>query len=574
MKTSIFRKIFSGYILIALLLTILITFFTFGLLNNFYSSILENRLTELNESLAPVVIELMQDDDKEPLEGYINKIGEKMSTRVTVVLVDGIVIADTEENTANMENHSNRPEIITALQDGTASIARYSETIQKDMFYVASSLIVDGNAIGILRTSLFLQDTSSILNKLKLNIIQSVLVIVLCIIIISAFISQSITKPVKTLTLGLKRFASGDFKTRVFMHKEDEFHMLAENFNAMATQVNELFERVSQQKEALGTIISSMQEGVLVLNNEGKIKIYNESFTNLFHADTCFGKHYWEVINDYKIQEFIKEIASSRKSKTTETAFETRELLLSGTSREEYENTIIVFYDITNMKKFDTLKSELIGNVSHELRTPLTAIKGYLETLHEEVPNKQQQYIAIVSKHTQRLINIVQDLLTLTELEDENTELYKEPLNFRELLERISGLFDQKIRERNLTLVTSIESDLPNFHGDPFKLEQLFINLIDNAVKYTNEGKISIEVKSNQDSIIVSISDTGIGIGHEHLERIFERFYVVNKSRSRDLGGTGLGLAISKHIILLHNGTIKVDSEPNKGTTFSTHLPV
>jgi len=252
-----------------------------------------------------------------------------------------------------------------------------------------------------------------------------------------------------------------------------------------------------------------------------------------------------------------------------------RIFLCSATFLKSGEEVVVVFHDITQVKNIEKIKKDFVVNVSHELRTPLTAIKGFVETLEEEVDGKIQHYIDIIKRHTDRLINIVRDLLLLSELEEKGVTLEIEEVNVKNTVERIIPLFEQRLREKNLTLNLKVEGNLPPIKADPFKLEQMFMNLMDNAVKYTEKGGVFISVKKvREQKVCIEIQDTGIGIPKEHLPRIFERFYVVDKSRSRSFGGTGLGLSIVRHIVLLHNGSIDVESSPGSGTTFSITLPV
>ena len=240
----------------------------------------------------------------------------------------------------------------------------------------------------------------------------------------------------------------------------------------------------------------------------------------------------------------------------------------------EREETVVILSDITAMKRVERMKKDFVVNVSHELRTPLTAIKGFVDTLEETVDGTNKHYVEIIKRHTDRLVNIVKDLLTLSELEERETVLALEDVNPEELIRRISLLFEPRMREKGLVWTWNIEPNISSIKADSFKLEQALINLIDNAIKYTERGTVTLSLKNRNGHIVIEMSDTGIGIPEEHLSRIFERFYVVDKSRSKRLGGTGLGLSIVKHIVLLHNGTIDVQSIPSHGTTFSICLPV
>jgi two-component system phosphate regulon sensor histidine kinase PhoR len=234
---------------------------------------------------------------------------------------------------------------------------------------------------------------------------------------------------------------------------------------------------------------------------------------------------------------------------------------------------MVIFHDITEIKNTEKIKKDFILNVSHELRTPLTAIKGFIESLGTEIDKKNLRYLDILKRNTERLINIVNDLLVLSELEDRETVLRLEDVDLNQLIEDIRKIFEQKLKEKKLNLKIQSADKHITVKADSFQLEQIFINLIDNAIKYTQKGGIVITVKQDKKYTTISIEDTGIGIPKENLTRIFERFYVVNKSRSRSLGGTGLGLSIVKHIVLLHNGKIDVESTLGKGTKFTISLP-
>ena len=234
----------------------------------------------------------------------------------------------------------------------------------------------------------------------------------------------------------------------------------------------------------------------------------------------------------------------------------------------------MIFHDITEMKNVEEIKKDFVVNVSHELRTPLTAIKGFAETLEEETDEKNRHYVDIIKRNTDRLINIVQDLLALSQLEERGTRLELEEVDLGDMIERTLKIFEHRMREKNLKFDLKTENGFPLIKADPFKLEQVFVNLIDNAIKYTEHGEITLSLKQSGNQVMMELEDTGIGISEDHIPRIFERFYVTDKSRSKMLGGTGLGLSIVKHIVLLHNGTIDVKSTPNKGTTFSITLPI
>jgi len=334
-----------------------------------------------------------------------------------------------------------------------------------------------------------------------------------------------------------------------------------------------LFKQLSSQKEELNSIISSVQEGLSVLDKEGKVLLSNESFKRIVENNSTEGKFYWEIIREPKFTQLIKKVKEEKKNLSEELELNDRIYLCSATFLEAREETIVIFHDITERKNVEKMKRDFVVNVSHELRTPLTAIKGYVETLEEEVDKKGRRYVEVIKRNTERLIAIVQDLLLLSELEEKES-LEIEKVNIKEIVENVIRISEHKLKEKKLDFRVNIENDIPPLRADFFKLEQMFVNLIDNAIKYTEKGEISVSAKHDQEKIIIEIKDTGIGIPKEHLNRIFERFYVVDKSRSRKLGGTGLGLSIVKHIVILHKGKIDVESTAGAGTKFTVTLPL
>jgi two-component system phosphate regulon sensor histidine kinase PhoR len=258
-----------------------------------------------------------------------------------------------------------------------------------------------------------------------------------------------------------------------------------------------------------------------------------------------------------------------------EIEFRKRVYLCSATFLESEGEIAMVFHDITQIKNLERVKTDFVLNVSHELRTPLTAIKGFSETLQEETKDEQSaHYISIIRRNTDRLINIINDLLSISELEARSVERQFADVDLRDLVEHIIKTFGQRVRQKNLYLKFTADKDLPSIQADAFRLEQMFINLIDNAVKYSEKGGIDILLKPTGKGVSIVLKDTGIGIPQEHLERIFERFYVVDKSRSKKMGGTGLGLSIVKHVVMMHKGTIEVESAMGMGSTFIITLPL
>ena len=574
MNRSIFIKIFGGYLLIIITLTVLVSLLSYKAIKDFHLDTLSRDLTHLGSSLRIKVLSYLEDQRFGEMDSFVKEFGKDINTRITVVNKEGIVLADSDEDPKSMVNHRFRPEIASALDGEIGESLRFSNTVKEDMLYVGLPIEREGEIAGVLRVSLYLKDINLFLSRLRSTIFQIVLLITALALAGALFFTFAFSRPIKELTLASKRIASGDFDTRVFLKSRDELRELATSFNFMTEKIQNLFTELSRQKEELASIIRSIEEGLLALGQDGKILLSNESFNRIIRSDSVEGKYYWEAVRKPEFIELIKKVQEEKKNYAEELLFDGKTYLCSAALLPSREEIVVTLHDITKIRELEKIKKDFVVNVSHELRTPLTAIKGYVETLEEEVNEKAGDYLKIIKKHTDRLILIVKDLLLLSELEEKETKLEPEKVDVRSLIENVLAIFEQQLKEKKLKTEIKVVNKIPLIKGDPFKLEQMFLNIIDNAVKYTKRGKITISLKKEDKDLAVEIEDTGIGIPDEHLSRVFERFYVVDKSRSRSLGGTGLGLSIVKHIALLHNGKVNVESAPGKGTKFKILLPV
>ena len=419
-------------------------------------------------------------------------------------------------------------------------------------------------------------DINVLINQLRTSIFISVIIIITAISLLIAIIfSWILSKPIKELNTAARNLASGNFKSKVFFKGRDELKELADSFNYMSDQMKSSFDELSGQKEELSSIISSIREGLLVIDSKGKILLSNESFRKSFQANFVDGKFYWEVLRGPYLGGLIEKVIDEKASASAEMALHDKTFLCDAIFLNSRKELVITFHDITEIRNLEKIKRDFVANLSHELRTPLTAIKGYVETLELETKEDENlHYIDVIKRNTERLINIVQDLLLLSELEEKGSTLQLEEVNLKNVIKDVLRIFEQKLKNKKLDLKFNVDSEIPLIKADVFKLEQMFINVIDNAIKYTEKGWISISLKQKDDKVVIEIQDTGIGIPESHLPRIFERFYVVDKSRSKKLGGTGLGLSIVKHIVLLHNGEINIESTYGSGTKITIILPI
>lgn len=575
MKKTIFLKIFSCFLLITIFLSGLILIFSFTAAKNNYIESTANYLKNIGTVLGEQIIPLIEKNDSEELDKLVKMLGNKIQTRITVIVPDGTVLADSQENPKLMVNHGTRTEIAQALEGKTGRFLRESETLRKQMLYIAVPVKKNYKILGVVRLSLFLKDINSTINHVRTKILEISLLVVALSLLISTLFSRSLSRPIRELSSVSRKIANGDFNARVFLKRRDELHELADNFNTMAADMKKLFDDLKNQKEELDSVISSLQEGILVLDSEERVILTNDSFRKIIKNNIKERQFYWEFFRIPQFDGLVKKIKSTRNNVSEEISFENKIFSCNGTFLSARKEVAVIFHDITSIRNLEKIKTDFVSNISHELRTPLTAIKGFVETLQSSVVSEENKhYLDIVSRNTDRLVSIINDLLFLSELEEKSLKIDLIEVDLKSLLKKIIRIFEQKLKEKSLSLKLDIEEELPLIKADPFKLEQIFINLIDNAIKYTEKGNIEISVKKKENSIEIVFEDTGIGIPTEHISRIFERFYVVDKSRSKKLGGTGLGLSIVKHIVSLHEGSITVKSSHGIGTKFIVTLPL
>jgi two-component system phosphate regulon sensor histidine kinase PhoR len=574
MKQTIFLKVFGGFLLVIIAFTCFLLLFSLSTIKNFYLDTLAHDLENLGEALKLKAIPYLESNSQQELDTFVKRFGTHIKTRITVIDKDGLVLADSDEDPSVMNNHKFRPEIAMAYRGVIGRSLRFSNTVGADMLYIGLPIVRNGQVTEVLRVSLYIQDINRLYSGLRSNIWRIIIILSVLSLVGAFFFSRSITRPIKEMKTVSERIASGDFEARISLKNRDELQDLAFDLNSMTERIQTLFSEMSRQKEELNSILSSIADGLLAIDIQGKILFSNKVFQDIFQSAQPDGKFYWEALRDRKFNDFVKAVQREKKSKTKEIEKHGRLFLCRAMWLSAREETVISMHDLTKIRQVEQIKKDFISNVSHELRTPLTAIKGYVETLKDEGDDGCQSYVDVIERNTNRLINIVKDLLLISELEEGETQLEFEQVDLEKMINNILKIFDQKIKHKGLVTHIHSDADFPTIQGDPFRLEQMFINLLDNAVKHTENGDIEIFLKKDdKDSVCVSIQDSGIGIPQEHLSRIFERFYVVDKSRSRKMGGTGLGLSIVKHITLLHNGKVTVESTLGKGTKFTVILP-
>jgi len=574
---SFFKKILFGYIGIILLYSV----FIFIIVNNYLKSkILKIYISNLKDtcySISLPITEFLLSKNYSKLNEFINNLKINLQIRATIISLTGKILFDTQNN---IENYFNTTEmIIETITKGFSYSIRYNSTLRKEMLYVAIPLKdKDYHTFAILITGHPIDEFYKSINKSIYRILIITFFVFILVLLFSVFLSSYFTKPIEKLINSIKKLSNLELNKKTSFSTTDEFSFLEGSFNEMVEKIGILLSDISFQRDKLKNIFNSLQEAVVLINKEGKIVLYNKSFEKLCKITPIEDKLYCEVMLSYKFDEIIKKAFSEKKNLTEELNIEEKTYLVSCSNVSE-EELIVLLYDITSYKQLQKVKKEFVSDIVHELKTPLTSIKGFLETLYEEINEPQQKrFVEIAIFNTNRLINIVNDLVTLSyleKLEEEKnfSEIKFEDVNINAVLNDIKDLFETKAKQKNLDFIIDVKTELKPIKADRFKIEQVVANLVDNAIRYTEKGYVKIKVEQDQFETKIIVEDTGIGIPKEYHERIFERFFVVDKARSKKTGGTGLGLAIVKHIVNLHRGKIFVESSPNSGSKFIVILP-
>jgi len=573
MKRAIFLKVFGSSVLLILLVGGLSLAFSFGLIRTHYERAEARSLESLGRALLLDVKAFLDADDAAGLDGYIKNAGPRIGARLTVIAPDGAVLADSEKDPATMENHRYRPEVQEAVEGRVGRSERFSYTVEARMLYVGLPLVEDGRVRAVVRQSLYLSYIDELLADLKKGILRAAMVMAVLALTAAALFSLHLTSPIRLLTKAAHRVAGGDFETRVHLRRRDEFRLLGEKFNEMTERLADSFADITRRKEELANIITSIRDGLAVIDGEGRLALVNEAFRAMAGAEAAEGRLVWEVVRSAGFQEIIGKARSERSAQAAE--FRMGEKSVWGTAGylPKRDGVLVVLSDLSEIRRVEDMKRDFVVNVSHELRTPLAAISGAVEILEEGAGETNPAAVDILRRHTDRLKAIVDDLLRLAAMEDRGFRLDLETVDLRKVAARILDLYAARFRDKCLDLRLEAPPEPLNVTVDAFQIEQLLSNLVDNALKYTDRGSAVIALRAGDGRVEIDVADTGIGIPEEHLPRIFERFYVVDKSRSRRFGGTGLGLSIVKHIAERHGGTVLVRSAPGRGTTFTVRLP-
>jgi len=564
-RSRIFLKFLAAFVVVIVAATLILDF---AIRRSWERSLRE----QIDHSLrvnALLFAERVNTDKQHSVQEIAADVGKVASARATVIDRSGKVLADTDADPATMENHASRPEFQSALRGEVGSSTRESRTVGVEFLYMAAP--VQGGAV---RLAYPLRAIAEVQRQVRRTLLVSSLIAVLIAMVLAAFASGRLAARLQKIVRFSEKISEGDLSARVEESSGDEIAQVASALDKTARRLENSFREIEHGKQRLEALLDSMQEAVMGISADGRVQWANRTMGKILQGGLKTGAPFIESIRD---AEFVATARRALEQKSVQTVLV--KTLLPGRSFQATiapmtgGGAVAVFYDMTELERVEKTRRDFIANVSHELRTPLTSIQGYAETLVESTePGSGRDFLEIIRKNAARMSRLTEDLLVLARVESGEQKLSKQLVSPGELLDEVHQNFREVMHAHHIELEVANTSN-QYVEVDPDAIFQVFTNLVDNALKYgSSGGKIVIGARDVGDGVEFFVQDMGQGIASEHLPRLFERFYRVDKARSRESGGTGLGLAIAKHIIIAHGGTIRAESELNHGASFLFRL--
>ncbi|MBC1521830.1 cell wall metabolism sensor histidine kinase WalK [Listeria aquatica] len=586
---KLWLKIGVSFFVLFFITIVVVGFFSGELMKSTYMKMKENQLKDEAQILVHTLNLSNQDLDgrEKELEKALAPLGREVDARITIIDRPGKVIMDSKENREQLGNHASRPEFKTVLQNGkSVGIAtRKSATVGYSMLYVAVPILHDGKVDGALRISVSLESIEKAVNKLWGNLLLILIPILLIIAAISIILARRITRPVQEIIEVSNDLASRNYSSRIYGKSSGELQEISVSVNKLAESLEQQMYEIRENSQRLSAIVENLVSGVMLINYDKEIIMTNKAMYQILGEQEITGKTFYEVIKSFSVSKLIERGFQEKQRAQEEVAiYFPREMILDASVTPilmedgEISGIVLLLHDITQIRHLENVRSEFVANVSHELKTPITAVKGFAETLLDGAMDDEKllkQFLTIIKDESERLNRLILDILALSKIEQKALPVHMEQVNLDDVIRQSVEMVSE------LASVKAIQLEIPEKKQPPLeitaerdRIQQILVNLLSNAIQYTQtEGRVRLSLDDAGDYVVIKVMDNGIGIPEKDLDRIFERFYRVDKARSRHSGGTGLGLSIVKHLVESMDGEILVMSKENEGTTFEIKLP-
>lgn len=527
--------------------------------------------------------------EKSSIDSRIKELATKSDLRITVIDSSGVVIADSWEKTSLMENHLERPEIASALIGGQGQSIRYSTTINQNMLYVAIPIWQGTEVSGTVRIASTLAAVDAGFTSIKSTLLLAIFLTSLLAIILSIWLAKGYTAPLEKITTAAREIGNGNLDRRLHIRTGDELELLAHTLNHLASNLDDKINESIAETQKLSIILKHMDNAVILLDRHGRVTMANKMAREIFDIkDAMLHQHNIHIMGNSQLDHAIQQTIASDNNTLLQLKTNIHDskrvfqVFLAPITTTEKDNTTVlsVFHDITTLQEMQERQADFVANASHELATPLTAIKGFAETLLDgalEDPALRIKFVDIIHMEAQRMQRLIHELLQLAKLtsQEYRQQVELESIDLNSLLHKVKQNLTANASEKNITINIDSSTEPIYIMANPDWLKQALSNLLDNSIKYTlPSGLVTVKCYQKDNKAVLIVEDSGIGIPAKDLPLIFDRFYRVDKARTRNAGGTGLGLSIVKFAIEMHHGKIDVESTVNKGTTFTITLPL
>lgn len=588
LRSRFLWKLYAGYVTLILATAVCTVLLSADRARSHSLDELQTHLADTNVFLGELATPYLLTGNAEDLQQRVHRLGDRLDVRLTVIAADGTVLADSDYAPTLMDNHGTRPELRAARDRGVGRSARYSTTVHQDMLYRAQALHHDGRFVGWARAAMPTTQVTTELAGHRRSALIAGLFTALLALPLGLVFARRITTPLVRMTEVATGMARGDLTQRVTTGRRDEVGQLATAINAMAAQLAERVTTIEAERNQLQAVLTGMEEGLIAIDTDERVTLINQPARRLIglRDEDVRGERIWELCRIDAINRVLGEAKRNGTPCAGEHQITGRGLdqhvqLLATPIREpdaRISGVVLLLHDITELRRLETVRRDFVANISHELKTPLTAIRGMVETVLDDpdMPvSMQQRFLRRAMTQSSRLADLVADLLTLSRIEATADAIAHDPVPLAGVIRASLDHLREAAAGKDIAIAADGLDCPAAVTGDAEFLRQIADNLIDNAIKYTPAGgEVGIELSRSGQEAVLRVRDSGIGIAPADQSRVFERFYRVDKARSRELGSTGLGLAIVKHLVLAHAGRIDLESSLGKGTTFIVRLPL